>query len=182
MAAKIPTILERNLAFALRTCLVNTSASTGTKLYGSWLGGLLALSLLGASACREREEDSPERAVQEFVDRMQRVHGDAEKSKAAFELLAAEARANLEERAKRASAAVGQVVRPEEMLAPSRFYLSFTPRSWSTREGAGWAIVTAFGESARERKEIRCLREDDRWKVVLDLPDLPPIERRQDVP
>lgn len=187
MAAKIPTIVERNLAFALRTCLVNPRASTASMLHGSWRSALLALSLLalsllGLGACREREEDSPERAVQEFVDRMQRVHGDAEKSKAAFDLLAAEARANLEERAKRASAAVGKVVRPEEMLAPSRFYLSFTPRSWSTREGAGWAIVTAFGESARERKEIRCLREDNRWKVVIDLPDLPPIERRETDP
>ena len=131
-------------------------------------------------ACAERDEDSPERAVQEFIDRMQRVHGDAEKSKTAFELLAREAQSNLEERAKRASSAVGQVVRPEEMLAPSRFYLSFTPRSWSTREGPGWAIVTAYGESPRERKEIRCLREGDRWKVVLDLPDLPPIEQRRD--
>jgi hypothetical protein len=138
---------------------------------------LLATALL---ACAEREEDSPERAVQEFIDRMQRVHGDIEKSKAAFDLLARDAQSNLEERAKRASAAVGQVVRPEEMLAPSRFYLSFTPRSWSTREGPGWAIVTAYGESPREQKEVRCLREGDRWKVVLDLPDLPPIEQRRD--
>jgi hypothetical protein len=130
--------------------------------------------------CAEREEDSPERAVQEFIDRMQRVHGDIEKSKAAFDLLARDAQSNLEERAKRASAAVGQVVRPEEMLAPSRFYLSFIPRSWSTREGPGWAIVTAYGESPRERKEIRCLREEDRWKVLLELPDLPPIEQRRD--
>lgn len=109
---------------------------------------------------------------------MQRVHGDPEKSKAAFELLAAEAKANLSERARRASAAVGQVVKPEEMLAPSRFYLSFTPRTWSTQRGPGWAIVTAFGESPKERREIRCVLEDDGWKVLLDLPELPPMERR----
>jgi hypothetical protein len=117
--------------------------------------------------------------VQEFIDRMQRVHGDAQKSKAAYDLLASEARAKLEERAERASAAVGRVVKPEEMLAPSRFYLSFQPRTWSSREGPGWAVVTVEGESPREKREIRCLREQAEWKVVLDLPDLPPLERRE---
>ena len=82
-------------------------------------------------------------------------------------------------RAERASAAVGRVVRPEEMLAPSRFFLSFQPRVWSSREGPGWAIVTVEGESSRERREIRCLRENGEWKVVLDLPELPPLERRE---
>lgn len=142
-----------------------------------WLAaGLLAIS----SACAQRsEEDSPERVAQEFIDRMQRVHGDPQKSKAAFELLAAGARANLAERAERASAAVGRVVKPEEMLVPSRFYLSFQPRSWSTEQGAGWAVVTVAGESPSEQKQIRCLRENNEWKVVVDLPELPPIERRK---
>lgn len=143
----------------------------------AWLAaGLFAIS----SACAQRsEEDSPERVAQEFIDRMQRVHGDPQKSKAAFDLLAAEARANLTERAERASAAVGRVVKPEEMLAPSRFYLSFQPRSWSTEQGAGWAVVTAVGESSSEQKQIRCLRENGEWKVVVDLPDVAPVEHRK---
>lgn len=141
-------------------------------------GCILAIACASTSSCREQNEDSPERAVQEFIDRMQRVHGDPEKSKAAFELLAADAKENLQERARRASAAVGQMVKPEEMLAPSRFYLSFTPRTWSTQRGPGWAIVTAVGESPAERKEIRCIRESDGWKIVLDFPELPPMERR----
>jgi hypothetical protein len=131
-------------------------------------------------ACAQHsDEGSPERAVQEFIDRMQRVHGDAQKSKAAYDLLATDARAKLAERAERASAAVGRVVKPEEMLAPSRFYLSFQPRTWSSREGPGWAVVTVEGESPRERSEIRCLREQGEWKVVLDLPELPPLEHRE---
>ena len=117
--------------------------------------------------------------MQEFAERMQRVHGDVQKAKAAYDLLAADARAKLQERAERASAAMGRVVRPEEMLAPSRFFLSFQPRAWSSREGPGWAIVTVEGESSRERQEIRCLRENGDWKVVLDLPELPPLERRE---
>ena len=144
---------------------------------------LCALQLaatLWLTACAQRSEgDSPERAAQEFIDRMQRVHGDVQKSKAAYDLLASEAQANLAERAQRASATIGRVVLPEEMLAPSRFYLSFPPRSWSTEQGAGWAIVTVEGESPHERHQIRCVLENGRWKVVVDLPELPPIERRE---
>jgi hypothetical protein len=140
---------------------------------------LAALSFSTLQACaRQAADDTPERAVQEFNERMQRVHGDTSKSKAAFELLAASARANLEERARRASATSGRNVAPEEMLAPSRVYLSFQPRSWSTERGADWALVTAEGDSANERKQIRCVLEQGRWKVVLELPELPPLERR----
>lgn len=143
-------------------------------------GARWALALVLAAGCAQHsEEGSPERAVQEFAERMQRVHGDVQKAKAAYDLLAADARAKLQERAERASAAMGRVVRPEEMLAPSRFFLSFQPRTWSSREGPGWAIVTVEGESSRERQEIRCLRENGDWKVVLDLPELPPLERRE---
>jgi hypothetical protein len=138
-----------------------------------------ALFCASLSGCaRQASDDTPERAVQEFVDRMQRVHGDSSKSKAAYELLAAPARANLEERAKRASAASGRTVTPAEMLAPSRFFLSFQPRSWNTERGTDWAVVTAEGESPSQRKQIRCVREQGHWKVVLDLPELPPLERR----
>ncbi|MBC7793928.1 MAG: hypothetical protein H7Z43_09475 [Clostridia bacterium] len=138
------------------------------------------IALLLCLACAQRsEEDSPERVAQEFIDRMQRVHGDAQKSKLAFDLLAAQAQANLIERAERASAVVGHVVKPEEMLAPSRFYLTFQPRSWSTEQGPGWAVVTVRGESPGEQKQIRCLRENGQWKVIVDLPELPPIERRK---
>lgn len=141
---------------------------------------LVALALGLALACAQHsDEGSPEWVAREFIDRMQRVHGDPQKAKAAYDLLAADARAKLEERAERASAAIGRVVKPEEMLAPSRFYLSFQPRVWSSREGPGWAIVSVEGESPRERREIRCLREQGEWKVVLDLPELPPLERRQ---
>ena len=109
---------------------------------------------------------------------MQRVHGDVQKSRAAYELLALEDQAKLTERAARASAAMGRVVQPEEMLAPSRFYLGFQPRSWSAEQGPNWAVVTAEGESPRERKQIRCVRENERWRVLIDLPNLAPIEHR----
>jgi hypothetical protein len=137
------------------------------------------LCLLTLEGCaRPSSEETPERTVQEFIERMQRVHGDLEKSRAAFELLSADARSNLTQRAQRASAAAGRVVHPEEMLAPSRFHLEFQPRRWSTKRGPRWAIVTAEGEGPSEHKQIRLVEEDGQWRVVLDLPELPPIRQR----
>lgn len=140
----------------------------------------IALLTACAGCFGSADDQTPERAVQTFIDRMQQVHGDLDKATAAFELLAREARDNLAERAKRASAAAGRVVRPEEMLAPSRFHLAFQPRSWSSERGPNWAIVTAEGEGPRERREIRLLREEGAWKVVLELPPLPPVRYRRE--
>ena len=137
-----------------------------------------ALPLGGASCAEGSPGDTPERVVQQVIDRMQQVHGDVDKASAAYELFAADARRNLAERAERASAAAGRVVRPEEMLAPSRFHLGFQPRSWSTRRGARWAIVTVEGKGPRQRREVRLVREEGQWRVVLDLPELPPVQHR----
>ena len=141
------------------------------------LPGLALVLLLGGCA-RQASDETPERAVQEFIDRMQRVHGDPARARDVYDLLAAPARANLDERARRASASNGRAVAPEEMLAPSRFYLSFQPRTWTSERGEDWAVVTAEGDSPEQRKQIRCLREAGKWKVVIDLPELPPLERR----
>lgn len=141
---------------------------------------LLVLVALSASACRERaDEPGPEEAVQEFVDNMQRVHGDIERSRAAYALLSKNDRDNLADRARRASAVAGRTLAPEEMLAPSRFYLEFQPTRWTSKNVGNYSVVTAFGPSADQRREIRCVKEDDGWKVLLDIPELPPIERRE---
>jgi len=153
-------------------------ARSSTRTLERALGSAVLCAGLLLGCARQASDETPERIVQDFIELMQRVHGDASKSKAAFELLAAPARANLEERAKRASAASGRSVTPEEMLAPSRFYLSFQPRTWTSERGPDWAIVTAEGDSPNQRKQIRCVREQGRWKVVVDLPELPALERR----
>ena len=124
----------------------------------------------------------PAEAVREFVERMQRVHGNPEDARAAYELLWSEARKNLGERAKRASAASGQQVAPEEMLAPSRFSLSFQPKNYIVERLEGsWAEVMVSGESpSRETTKVRCVQEDGNWRVVLELPALAPIQTRVD--
>ncbi len=142
---------------------------------------LLALLALGTSGCeREAADGSPERVVKEFLDRMQRVHGNPQSARAAYELLWGEAKQNLGERAKRASALSGRKVAPEEMLVPTRFSLRFTPKHYTTRVQGDWAVVTVSGESPSQHHDVKCVREDGAWRVVLELPPVPPIQVRDD--
>ncbi|MDF3072278.1 MAG: hypothetical protein K0R38_7879 [Polyangiaceae bacterium] len=143
-----------------------------------WLSALLALTLL--PACEEDPADSdPDRVVAEFITRMQRVHGDRKAARAAYDLLWSDARRNLAERAKRASDVAGREIAPEEMLPPSRFALHRKPRQYEARVDGDWAEVSiSSDEGAVDR--VKCVREDGKWRVVLELPPLAPIERRMD--
>lgn len=139
----------------------------------------LALAL-ALGACRKESSDvEPDRVVAEFIDRMRRVHGDRKQARAAYELLWSDARRNLAERAKRASDVAGREIAPEEMLPPSRFSLRHEARRYEARIDGDWAEVTVFGEN-RSVHRVKCVREDGNWRVVLELPPLPPIERRPD--
>lgn len=143
--------------------------------------GLMALSAAFTACEAEANDTTPERVVQEFMDRMQRVHGDAHAARLAYELLWADARRNLAERAKRASAVAGREIAPEEMIAPSHFSLAYQPKKLTARTDGDWAEVTVLGESsANPPRTVKCVREDGHWRVVLELPPLPPIQRRLD--
>ena len=140
---------------------------------------LLVLGLTQASCEAEAKDSTPERVVQEFMDRMQRVHGDPHAARLAYELLWVDARRNLAERAKRASAVAGREIGPEEMLAPSHFSLAYRPKKFSAHTDGDWSEVTVTGEAnSTQPHVVKCVREDGRWRVVLELPLLPPIQRR----
>jgi hypothetical protein len=112
---------------------------------------------------------------------MQRVHGSPEDARAAYELLSQAAKANLEERARRASAATGRKMEPEQMIVPSRFSLRFAPRQLTARIAGERAIVEAVGADPDvEHASIPCVLENGAWRVDLLLPALPPVERRPD--
>jgi hypothetical protein len=141
-------------------------------------------SLVGAAwalACQADDGDAgPEQVVEELVQRLGRVHGDPKAARAAYDLLWNEAKRALAERAKRASAVIGREVAPQSMLAPSRFWLAFLPKRYSARTDGDWAVVTAIGEEQSQRQEIKCVREDGHWRVVLVIPPLPPIQHRDE--
>jgi len=144
---------------------------------GCWLAAPLCAALLG---CEEEASDGePDRVVAELIQRLQRVHGERKAARAAYDLLWSEARRNLAERAKRASDVAGRELAPEEMLPPSRFSLRHKPRHYETRIDGDWAEVTVTGEDGVVER-VKCVREDGKWRVVLELPPLPPIERRLD--
>jgi len=147
-----------------------------------WLALGLSLASTVLTGCEAEANDStPERVVQEFIDRMQRVHGDSHAARLAYELLWADARRNLAERAKRASAVAGREIAPEEMIAPSHFSLAYRPKKVTARVDGDWAEVTVSGESSTAPPHVvKCVREDGHWRVVLELPPLPPIQRRPD--
>ena len=140
-----------------------------------------ALPWFGVLAgCEQEQSDvEPDRVVAELIERMQRVHGERKNARAAYELLWSDARRNLAERAKRASDVAGRELAPEEMLPPSRFSLHHKPRKFEARIDGDWAEVTVTAEDGSVER-VKCVREDGNWRVVLELPPLPPIERRLD--
>ena len=134
------------------------------------------------AACDPQPVDStPEQVVEQFVDRMQRVHGDPRTARAAYELLWTDAKRNLAERAKRASAVAGREIAPEEMLAPTRFSLRFKPKRYKARLDGDWAEVTVSGEDpVAEQSVLKCVREEGHWRVVVEMPSLAQIQHRPD--
>lgn len=135
--------------------------------------------MLVLAACdREPVDSRPERVVEAFVERMSAVHGDPTRGKLALELLWERARANLQQRAERATAATGRRIEPEEMLVPSRFSLRFEPKRFQAETHGDYSRVVVVGQDASETAEVHCVREGGKWRVVVELPELPPIRQR----
>ena len=185
-AAALGLAVRTGASYALHVVLSARSLVVSSLCERRWfLRSCVAMSLVsafGLPACeREASDSTPERVVAELIDRMQRVHGDQRAARLAYELLWADARRNLAERAKRASSVAGHEIAPEEMIAPSHFSLSYRPKKYSTRIDGDWAEVTVTGDAQNAQPYvIKCLREDGRWRVVLELPPLPPIQHRPD--
>jgi hypothetical protein len=114
-----------------------------------------------------------------FRGRLPRVPGDPTAAREASHLLWRAAPRAPPARAKRASAVAGREVAPPSMLAPSRFSLSFDPKRYSARIDGDWAVVTVVGEAPSQRHDVKCVREDGHWRVVLVIPALSPIQRRE---
>lgn len=141
---------------------------------------LFALSVAPVGCRSDVVDAGPEAIVEEFIARMQRVHGDPKAGREAYDLLWSEAQRSLIERAKRASAVAGREIAPPSMLAPTRFSLAFTPKRYQPRIDGDWAVVTVTGEDPSQRHEVKCVKEDGHWRVALVIPSLSPIQKRDE--
>jgi hypothetical protein len=140
--------------------------------------GLLAIATL--SACQRKPPDlTPEGAVRELLDRLDRIETDPTEARAVYDLLSGPTKQNLIERARRASTTSGRDIPPQDMLAPGRFSLRFEPRKMHTRVADDRAVVDVTGiDPETDRAEVPCVLEDGRWRIEIPLPPLAPVERR----
>lgn len=129
----------------------------------------LFASPLGCS--RAAPDATPEGAVRLFVEKMESSVEDGHAVKEAYALLGPVARANLEERAQRASRGQGRRHEAWEMLAEGRFGLKFRPSRMTSRVNGDQATVDVLGESPEDKASVRCARENGAWKVEPELPE-----------
>jgi hypothetical protein len=149
------------------------------RLYVATLAVALASAVL---ACEERPAPrGPDVVVQEFLHGLQSTHGHPEAGAKVVELLWKPARDNLSERAARASALSGRELGSGEMIAPSWLSLALMPDHFEWRQDGNWAEVRVTAADGRSMS-TRCALEDGDWKVALELPALPPIRQREEVP
>ena len=104
---------------------------------------------------------------------------DTQQAQAAYAMLGPETRANLEERAARASRAQGRHLESYEMLALGRFGLKFRPAAMHAQVEGDTAHVEVTGDDPTvDHATVRMKREGTSWKVELDLVPLPPLQKR----
>ena len=142
-----------------------------------------ALLLLGSASCsRPAPDASPEGAVRAWLDRMEASDEDALAIRDAYGLLGPAARANLVERAERASRLEGHRVEPWDMLAEGRFGLKFRPKSMVSHVEGDRATVAVTGEEPlTEHAMVHCARVAGppvAWRVEPELPPVPLLPRR----
>ncbi len=143
------------------------------------VGALVALVLV--SGCSRAAPDAtPEGAVRLFVEKMETGAEDPRAMRDAYTLLGTHARANLKERADRASKGQGRRYEPFEMLAEGRFGLKFRPKVMTTKVEGDDAFVEVRGEGPEEHATVHCTREGPAWRVEPELPDVLAPQRRAD--
>jgi len=126
-------------------------------------------------ACSSAPSDeTPEGAVRLFLDAMERSEREPEALREAYALLAGPSRLALLERAHLAGSLGGRQFDPWEMIVRGR-----SRRSFAIREGVSGmrasidgdeATVTVSEDDGEQRARIPLLREDGRWRVLIDIP------------
>ncbi|MBX3197924.1 MAG: hypothetical protein KF894_07240 [Labilithrix sp.] len=141
---------------------------------------LVALAALVIAGCSRAAPDAtPEGVVRLWLEKMESSADDGRAMKEAYALLGPRARANLKERADRASRGQGRRYEPHEMLAEGRFGLRFRPKSMTAKIEGDDAWVEVRGDGADQHATVKCTREGSSWRIEPDLPDVLAPARRE---
>jgi len=140
----------------------------------------LAFALAMFACTRAAPDATPEGAVRLFVEKMESGAEDPRAMRDAYQLLGPHARANLKERADRASKGQGRRYEPHEMLAEGRFGLKFRPKTMTAKIEGDESFVEVRGDGPEERATVHCVREVNAWRVEPELPDVLAPQRRAD--
>lgn len=138
----------------------------------------LASALVLAACSRGTPDATPEGAVRLWIEKMESSNDDGRAIREAYLLLGPKARANLKDRAERASRGQGRRFEPHEMLAEARFGLRFRPKTMTSRIDGDQAEVDVRGDGPDEKAVVHCTREDGAWRVEPELPEAAPPARR----
>lgn len=141
---------------------------------------LLLTLVLGAACSRSVPDATPEGAVRLWLEKMESAGEDERAMKEAYQLLGPRARANLKERADRASRGQGRRFEPHEMLAEGRFGLRFRPKAMTTHVEGDSATVEIKGDGPDEHASVKCTREGTVWRIEPELPEVVAPVRRPD--
>jgi hypothetical protein len=138
-----------------------------------WPGAAACLSLALMVGCSRPPPDAtPDGVVRLFLDDMEAASEDPKAMRAAYDLLGPEARANLQERARRTSQLLGRQAAAWEMMAAGRFGLAFRPKLMSPTVVGDRATVEVFGANPKnQHATVVCTRESGGWRVEPGLPE-----------
>jgi hypothetical protein len=133
---------------------------------------VLTLALVLAAGCDDVPTDeTPRGALTMFLAAMDRSERDPDALQEAYALLSSSTRREL---AARARAVGNERLEPWDMLVRGRFRMTFTPRAGSRgmreRIRGSRATVIVTDQDERRRAEVPLVKEDGRWRVVLELP------------
>ncbi len=133
------------------------------------LPAALVAAVMLAGCSHAPPDATPDGAVRLFLDDVEGASSDPRLMRAAYDLLGPAARANLAERARRATFLPGQTVQPWEMLVG--FGLAFRPKAMRPAIVGNRATVEVYGaDPQNERASIICVKQGAVWRIEPALP------------
>jgi len=138
---------------------------------GVWLLVLPWAFCLGCSSTPSA--DTPTGALSLFLAAMDKSAEDPGALRAAYLLLDAKARQQLQLRARAAETLAGRDLMPWEMLAEGRFSVRFAPAArggMRAKITGSRAVVIVSGSAKGQQVKVPMVRESGGWRVDLDIP------------